>query len=160
MKFCHCVLALLLAVTPLAAQSTAPLTVKHPAGTETLLTAARLAALPRVAGRATAHGTTFTFEGTDVRDVLRAAGITPVDSLRGPQLRRIVLFVGADGYAAAIALSDLDPSIGGRRALLVDREDGVPLPENRAPRRVIVEGDGRPSRWVQQVVRIEVVDVR
>ncbi len=153
-------LSFLLAAAPLAAQSSAPLTVKRVDGTEVVLTAERLATLPRVAGRATAHGTTFSFEGTDLRDVLRSAGVSPVDSLRGPQLRRIVLFVGADGYAAAIALSDLDPSIGGRRAILVDREEGAPLPANRAPRRVIVEGDARPSRWVQQVVRIEIVDVR
>jgi hypothetical protein len=144
---------------PLEAQS-APLTVKRIDGTEVVVTAAQLSALPRVSGAASAHGNTFTYEGTDLRSVLRAAGVAPLDSLRGPLLRRAVVFVGADGYGAVIALSDLDPSIGGRRAILVDREDGAALPPNRAPRRIIIEGDHRPSRWVHQVVRIEIVDVR
>lgn len=160
MNALRCAVALLLVSAPLSAQSNSTaLTVKLIDGSERALSAEQLTALPRVAGRATAHGTTFSFEGTDVRDILRAVGVAPVDSLRGPQLRRIVLFVGADGYAAAIALSDLDPTIGGRRAVLVDREDGTALPPKRGPRRIIVEGDGRPSRWVHQVVRLEVVDV-
>lgn len=154
------ILVLLLSVGSLRAQAPADaLTVRRPDGTETVLGAAQLSLLPRVAGRAVAHGNAFAFEGTDLRDVLRAAGVTPVDSLRGPQLRRVVIFTGADGYHAVIALSDLDPSIGGRRAVLVDREDGAGLPAERGPRRIIVEGDARPSRWVQKMVRLEVVDV-
>ncbi len=158
MAFRYLVAALVLISAPLPAQSA--LTVRHADGTEVTLSDAQLRALPRVTGSATAHGKRFTYEGADLRDVLRAGGVTPVDSLRGPQLRRVILFVGADGYGAVIALSDLDGSIGGRRVVLVDREDGAPVTAARGPRRVIVEGDGRPSRWVQQLVRIELVDVR
>lgn len=150
----------LLAATNLQAQSDAPLQVTRPDGSSVSLSAAQLAALPRVTGRATAHGNAFTFEGSDVRDVLRLAAIAPVDSLRGAQLRRVVIFVGADGYSALIALSDLDATIGGRRVVLVDREDARPLPAEYGPRRIIVEGDQRPTRWVRQIVRLEVVDVR
>ncbi|MEP7383557.1 MAG: hypothetical protein ABI910_17870, partial [Gemmatimonadota bacterium] len=104
-------------------------------------------------------GNGFPSEGVDVRDVLRLAGLTPVDSLHGDMLRRVVVLVAADGYAALIALSDLDPSIGGRRAVSVEREDGAPLPAGRRPRRVIIESDARPTRWVRQVGRLEVRDV-
>lgn len=149
----------LLLVTNVQAQASTPLEVKRPDGSSVSLSAAQLASLPRVQGRATAHGNSFTYEGSDLRAVLRLAGITPVDSLRGAQLRRVVIFVGADGYSALIALSDLDASIGGRRGILVDREDGKPLHAERGPRRVIIEGDQRPSRWVRQVVRVEVRDV-
>jgi hypothetical protein len=152
-------LAFVVLAAPLRAQS-APLTVKRADGSEMVLSAAQLSALPRITGRAEAHGNAFTYEGSDLRDVLRAAGVTPLDSLRGPMLRRVVLFVGADGYGAIIAMSDLDASIGGRSVILVDREDGAPLPVARAPRRVIVVGDGRPSRWVHQVVRIEILDIK
>jgi len=152
--------ALLLAVSGSAgAQSTAPLAVTRPDGSSVTLEAAQLAALPRVSGQATAHGHTFTFEGSDLRGVLRLAGVTPVDSLRRAQLRRVVVFVGADGYSAVIALSDLDASIGARSAVLVDREDGKPLSAEMGPRRVIVEGDQRPTRWVRQLVRLEVRDI-
>ncbi len=151
-------LALLFA-SALAAQTSAPLDVVRPDGSSVTLSAAQIAALPKANGTASAHSNTFTFEGNELRDVLRLAGVTPVDSLRGAHLRRVVVLVGADGYAAVIALSDLDVSIGNRRVVLVDREDGKPLPPERGPRRIIIEGDHRPTRWVRQVVRIEVRDV-
>jgi hypothetical protein len=138
----------------------AQVVVRLPDGADRTVSVAQLSTLPRVSGTATAHGTTFRYEGVDLRDVLRAGGFTQIDSLRGPQLRRVLLVVGADGYAAAIALADLDPSIGGRKGFLVDREDGAALPPDRGPYRVIIEGDGRPSRWVRQVARLEIVDMR
>ena len=145
---------------PLLAQQVAPgVTVALPDGTRRTLAPAVLAALPRVAGQVAFHEKLVRFEGVDLREVLRSAGVTPVDSLRGPQLRRIVVFVGADGYGAAIALSDLDVSIGGRLAVLVDREDGAALPENLGPYRIVIVGDKRPSRWVRQVVTLEVRDL-
>ncbi len=152
-------LALVLRTASLPAQSSEPLTVQGPDGALHTLSAAQLQQLPRVAGTASAHGSRFAFEGYDLREVLRLANVTPVDSLRRDQLRRMVVFVGSDGYSAIIALSDLDASIGARRAVLVDREDGAPLPTDRGPRRIIIEGDHRPSRWVRQVVRIEVRDL-
>ncbi len=149
----------LLMATSAQAQTTAPLEVQRPDGSSMTLSAAQLAELPRVSGTASAHGNVFAFEGHDLRRVLRLAGIAPVDSLRRAQLRRVVVFVGADGYSALIALSDLDVSIGARRVILVDREDGQPLPADLGPRRIIVEGDQRPTRWVRQVVRVEVRDI-
>jgi hypothetical protein len=163
-------LAALLAVAPsLAAQdhdhAPAPatplptsLTVIDAEGGTHVLAAAQLAALPRHRGRAEAHGHTWTWEGIALRAVLRLAGVT-TDSLRGPALGRVLVFVGADGYRATLALADLDPSLGARNVWLVDREDGAALTAARRPRRVIVEGDRRPARWVTQLVRIEVVDV-
>lgn len=151
----HLVLSLLLA-TAVEAQD---LTIKRPDGTSTTITAAQRATLPRITGRATFHDAPVLYEGHDLRDVLRLAGVS-ADSLRGPALRRVVILVGADGYAASISLSDLDPNIGARQAVLVDREDNAPLPADRGPLRIIVVGDKRPTRWVRQVVRIEIVDVR
>lgn len=151
--------AALIFATAAHAQSSEPLHVRRPDGSTVVLTAARLAQLPRMSGTANAHENRWTYEGVDLREVLRLADVTPVDSLRRAQLRRVVIFVGADGYSALIALSDLDPSIGARRITLVDREDGKALPPNIGPRRIIIDGDHRPTRWVRQVVRIEVRDV-
>ncbi len=123
------------------------------------LSPTQLETLPRISGTATAHATTFSYEGYDLRAVLALAGVTPVDSLQRAQLRRVIIFHGSDGYSALVAMTDLDSSIGARRMILVDREDGRPLPPDRGPRRMIVEGDRRPSRWVRQVVRIEVREV-
>lgn len=151
-------LALCLLAPCLDAQTTAPLTVVGLDGKETVLAASAIAALPRVSGRANAHGNEFSYDGTELRAVLQLAGIQ-TDSLRGPMLRRVVRIVASDGYTVVLALSDLDPSIGARSVILVDREDGRPLPAEYAPRRMIVLGDVRPSRWARQVVRLVVSDV-
>lgn len=164
-----CLVALLLISPALAAQdhdhAPAPvtpiattLTIVDGQGGTRVLTAAQLAALPRHRGRAEAHGHGWTWEGVELRAVLRLAGVT-TDSLRGPALGHVLVFVGADGYRATLALADLDPALGARNVWLVDREDGAALTAARLPRRVIVEGDRRPARWVTQLVRIEVVDV-
>ncbi|MDH4042990.1 MAG: molybdopterin-dependent oxidoreductase [Gemmatimonadota bacterium] len=142
-----------------AACAQTDLTVRRLDGSEVVLSDSLLETLTRITGTATAHGNAWEWEGTDLRDVLRAAGVTPVDSLRAPQLRRIIMVVGADGYRVVLALSELDPGIGNRRAVLVDRESGAALPPDRGPRRLIVEGDASLIRWVRQVVRLEVQDV-
>ena len=140
--------------TPLAAT----LTVVSAEGGTRVLTDAQLAALPRHGGRAEAHGHGWTWEGVELRAVLRLAGVT-TDSLRGPALGRVLVFIGADGYRSTLTLADIDPALGARPVWLVDREDGVALPPARRPWRVIVEGDRRPARWVTQLVRIELVDL-
>lgn len=137
----------------------AQLTVSLPDGSSRVISAAELRAMPRTAGIAVFHSDTVAYEGVDIRDVLRAAGLTPVDSLRGRNLRRVVFLVGADNYSAAIAQADIDPSIGARRVIVVDREDGAALPPERGPQRALVVGDHRPSRAVRQLVRIDVIDV-
>lgn len=144
----------------LAAQSAgAQLSVSLPDGTTRVLSAAELRALPHRTGTAVFHTDTVEYEGVDVRDVLRAVGLSPVDSLRGRHLRRVVLLVGADNYSAAIAQAEIDPSIGARTVIVVDREDGAALPPERGPQRALVVGDHRPSRAVRQLVRIEVIDL-
>jgi hypothetical protein len=139
--------------------ASAQLVVSLPDQSAKEISAAELRALPRTTGTAIFHADTVQYEGVDLRDVLRAAGLTPVDSLRGRHLRRVVFLVGSDGYSAAIAQADIDPSIGARRVIVVDREDGATLPPERGPQRALVIGDHRPSRAVRQLVRIDVIDV-
>jgi hypothetical protein len=149
-------LAALLCITEGAA---AQLTITLPDRSTKQITAAEMRAMPRTSGTAIFHSDTVQYEGVDIRDVLRAAGLTPVDSLRGRHLRRVVFLVGADNYSAAIAQADIDPSIGARRVIVVDREDGAALPAERGPQRALVVGDHRPSRAVRQLVRIDIIDV-
>ena len=143
--------------TPPASPVADALVIALPGGVERTVTGAQLAALPRVRGRAEAHGHAWTWEGVDLRGALQLAGLASIDTLKGPALGQVLVFVGADGYRAVLALAELDATIGNRRAVLVDREDGAPLTAARRPRRVIIEGDGRPSRWVTQLIRIEIV---
>lgn len=133
--------------------------VRRPDGTERRVTAAEFSALPRSVLETKDHGTPASFEGVELKTLLNFAAAGPVDSLRGPMLRRVVVAVGADGYGAVIALADLDQAIGAKRVLLADRMNGALIPTAHGPLRLVVDGDGRGARWVRQVVRIEVVAV-
>lgn len=142
---------------PLGAQS---LVIRRADGSDVTLDSARLAAMPRVAFEAMDHGASKRFEGIAVTTLLRAAEAGPVDSLRGAALRRALVFVGRDGYTGLIALPELDTGLGGTKVYVVDREDGTPLSAEHGPWRIIVVGDSRAARWVRQLARIEVVQVR
>lgn len=121
------------------------------------LDAATLAALPREAVAATAHGRPLRCEGVALAALLRAAGAVPDGPLRGAQLGRYVQVDARDGYRALFALAEFDPTLGHRATYLVDRCDGRPLGEDDGPLRLIVPGDARPARWVRQVHAIIVV---
>ncbi len=158
MKAVLLVVALLgIATSPMAAQD---ITVRRADGSERQLSTTELATLPRIDVEAADHGVTARFEGVELRAILQLAAAGPTDSLRGPMLRRVVVLIGADGYAATIALADLDPGLGARRVYVVSRANGQPLAANQGPWRAIVVGDGRAARWVRQLQRVELIDVR
>jgi hypothetical protein len=71
-------------------------------------------------------------------------------------MARRVVVEAADGYRVVFALAELDPSIGARHVLVVDREDGNPLSASDGPYRLVVEGEVRPARWSRQVVAFHV----
>jgi hypothetical protein len=141
------------------AQAATGLTVTLPNGSSATLSDEKLSSLPRSSITATAHGTTHTYEGSNLRDVLQASGLEEVKSLHGPSLRRIVVVESSDGYSAVFALSDLDTSIGDKQVIVTNREDGKELPVGDGPWRIVVASDKRPARWVRQITRISVTDV-
>jgi hypothetical protein len=151
--------ALWLSSQPNAAWAGADLPVTLPSGASVTLAQNTLVALERHSVAATAHGEKHRYEGTDLRLVLQAAGATPTDSLRGALLKRTVTIEGADGYRAVFALSELDPTIGDKRVILTDSQDGAALPALDGPWQIVVPSDNRPARWVRQVIRIIVSDV-
>ena len=118
---------------------------------------ATLAGLPREAVTATAHGKTLQCEGVSLVKLLRAAGALPVEPLGGAQLANYVLVGARDGYRAVYSLAELEPTLGNRKVLLVDRCDGQPLADDDGPLRLIAPDESRPARWVRQVQSITVV---
>jgi hypothetical protein len=121
------------------------------------LTLADLLKLPHVKVHASAHGVEGDFDGVPLIAILREAGAPTGETLRGPALALYVRITAADGYRAVFALAELDPSTGGREAILADRKDGKPLDEKDGPLRIIVPDDKRPARWVRQVTSIDVL---
>src|SRR5262245_29157999 len=110
--------------------------VVRPDGTTVALSNERLMSLPRTIFSATSHDKTQRFEGSDLREVLRAGGID-VPELRGPLLRRVITIHAADGYVVAFALADIDASIGDMRVMLVNRQDGAALGPDQGPWRLV-----------------------
>lgn len=116
--------------------------------------AVALAALPQqtVAARfQTRHGTqAHQWRGPALLDVLNQAGITDAPGGR-THLRHVILLTGADGYAAALALGEIDPQGEGKQVIVALTRDGTALP---APC-VIVPGDRSFARGVHDLAGIE-----
>lgn len=152
----------LLSLAPLAATAASPhqhaSTPAMPASPIAVaLDPASLASLPHSPVTASAHGQTLHCEGVPLTMLLRAAGALPEQPLRGAALASYVLVDARDGYRVVYALAELEPTLGGSQAMLVDRCDGKPLDEQEGPLRLIAADEARPARWVRQVQSIAVV---
>jgi hypothetical protein len=117
-----------------------------------------MAELPRHAVDVKIHGKAAHFEGVWLRDVLLRAGAPMGRSMHGRATALIVVLTARDGYVAAFALADLDPSFRDRPILLADRRDGEPLFERTGPLQLVAADENRDSRWIRQVARIELLD--
>ena len=116
-----------------------------------------LAAFPRQAVTATAHGQALQCEGIPISNLLRAAKALPEEPLRGQSLASYVLVTAHDGYRVVFSLAELEPTLGNNQVLLVDRCDDKPLSREEGPLRLIAPNESRPARWVRQVQSITVV---
>ena len=99
------------------------------------------------------------YSGVPVRVLLEKDGVPFGEKLRGRCLRLVVLAHCRDHYDMAFALAEFDDAFNSRTILLVDRQDGRPLPEGQGPLRLVVPGDKRPARWARMVTALEVVSV-
>jgi len=99
------------------------------------------------------------YSGVPVRDLLAKAGIEFGEKLRGKYLRLAVIAHCRDNYDIIYALAEFDDAFNDRTILLVDRQDGQPLPDALGPVRILVPGDKRPARWARMVTSLEVVPV-
>jgi hypothetical protein len=161
LSFCPALGALLLALLPLAARAAEPALAVTAPGKTITFTLAEFQALPHVEVDAfDAHEKkTHRYSGVPVRALLTQAGVPSGEAVRGPVLREAVVSHAADGYAIIFALAEFDEAFSDRTILLVDREDGQPLPDGAGPLRIIAPGDKRPARWARMVKSLEVVAV-
>jgi len=120
-----------------------------------VLTPSDVAMLPHVTVDVVRNGTTTIYGGVLLLDVLRKAGVTIDQGDRTAELTEYVVVTGTDGYRAVFALADLDPDFTDHPLVLADKRDDKPLPANAVPYQVVAPADKRPTRWVRQVVAIE-----
>jgi len=145
-----------LLATPALAQRVA---LSGPSGQTATITAADLAAMPRVKVTFDAHGEKHEYEGPLLIDVLAKVGAPTGKALRGAALADVVLVKAGDGYLVAFGLAETDPGTRPNRIILADRMDGAPMGEKDGPFKLIVEGDLRPARSVRMVTSIAVTEM-
>ncbi len=106
------------------------------------------------------RGLRTTFEGVALRDVLAKAGVPLGDALKGRALSRVILASAPDGYQVAYAIAEVDAAFTDQVILLADRRDGRPLLPDTGPLQLVATRDKRPARWVRQLSRLEVRDIK
>jgi DMSO/TMAO reductase YedYZ molybdopterin-dependent catalytic subunit len=116
------------------------------------LTTADLAKLPRQTVHTKDHlGKEVTFEGVQLGEVLKLAGVKFGEQLRGKDLALFLVIDAADNYRAVFALPELDHAFTDRVILLADKRDSTPLAPSEGPLRIVAPGEKRQARWVRQV---------
>jgi len=124
------------------------------------LTRSDLAAMPRDEFQIPSRedqSVTETWAGVPMIEILRKAGAPVGDRLRGRNMAAYVVVIGADGYRAVYALAEIEPRFSPYRKILVaDLRNSKPLSGEFGNLRIANQGEGEFSRWVRQVVAIEV----
>ena len=121
------------------------------------LTAADLAKLPRLTVNAKDHdGKAVTFEGVELGEVLKLAGVKFGEEMRGKSLALFLVVDAADNYRAVFALPELDHAFTDRVILLADKRDGKALAASEGPLRIVVPDEKRQGRWVRQVISLSI----
>jgi len=133
------------------------LTVNGEVATSLKLTADDLAKLPRIKVQAKDHdGKVSSFEGIELAEILKLAGVKFGEHLRGKDLALYLVVSASDSYKAVFALPELDHAFTDQTILLADRRDEKPLSEKEGPLRIVVPNEKRPARWVRQVTELTI----
>ena len=115
-----------------------------------------LGKMPHVKTTVKDDQTTKTFEGVPVYEILKRAGQPFGNLMRNAQLVRFAIFRAHDGYRALFALPEFDPSFTAAKAIVADRMDGKPIPDDRGPLWLVVPDDKVSARSVYMLERIEI----
>ncbi len=103
----------------------------------------------------TGHGQEAgTYTGVLLWTLLTNAAIVDADPKQ--HLRHAILVTsGADQYAVALSIGEIDPKFEGKSVIIAYAKDGKPLDPEDGPR-LIVPGDAHGGRAVREVAHIEV----
>jgi hypothetical protein len=94
---------------------------------------------------------THRWTGPLLLDVLNQAVITDEPGKR-THIRHVILAEGLDGYAAAIAIGEIEPKGEGKSVMVALTQDDKPM---KAPR-IVVPGDASFTRCVHDLAVLEV----
>lgn len=163
LRYLIAAISILLATSVYAASDTpaAPvLTVAGAVSTPLSLTAEDLDKMPRATATLTADGTTTTYEGVLLYDILVKAGWQFGRAMTGKPMASYLIATGKDGYQVVFALPEIDPQFSGAKVIIADKEDGAPLPGREQPFRIVAPEDKMHARSIYSLVKLEVVRLR
>ena len=125
------------------------------------LTSADFAAMPHESVEMPdPDGGKTTYEGVALQEILKKAGIPFGRQMRGKDLAGYVLASAKDDYQIVFSLGELDPDLGGVRAIVADKRDGKPLFQYQGPVRLVLPNDKAGARSVRMLEKLEVVKLR
>ena len=124
------------------------------------LTADDLAKLPRATATLSADGTTTTYEGVLLYDILVKAGWQFGHGMTGKPMASYLIATGKDGYEVVFALPEIDPQFSGAKVIIADKADGAALPAREQPFRIVAPEDKMHARSIYSLVKLEVVRLR
>jgi hypothetical protein len=119
-----------------------------------------LAKMPRATAPLTADGTTTTYEGVLLYDILVKAGWQFGHGMTGKPMASYLIATGKDGYEVVFALPEIDPQFSGAKVIIADKADGAALPAREQPFRIVAPEDKMHARSIYSLVKLEVVRLR
>lgn len=117
---------------------------------------AEFAVLPQRTVKALDHGTTVTFEGVLLTDLLAKVATPMGDEFRSTAASYYLVAEGQDGYRAVFGWAEIDPSFKDQVVYVVTKRNGKPLPDNDGPFELIVPGERGDARWVRHLISLRV----
>lgn len=117
------------------------------------ITDAQFANLPRVDLEVKGQdGNVYKYSGVELADILIIAKAPIRADLKGKDIDKYIIALGADGFGAVFSLPEFD--VG--RFVIADKLNGQPLSVTDGPLQLISPDEPRRSRWIKQLSRITV----
>lgn len=140
-----------------AQTKTASAIIKGEVKSELILTPADVDKLPKTSiSQKDRADQEHTYSGVELGLVLKNAGVTLAEELKGENLTKYLLVEASDGYQIIFSLAEIDPAFTSRKIILANRKDDKLLAADEGPFRIIIEGEKRKPRNARQVISLTV----
>lgn len=156
MTIAKCSMAFALFAATEFCQAQPSLTIQGVDGKTVEVTAVVLSGMPQKTFTVSDHGTTITFEGVLLTDVLGKAALPVGEKFHGSGASYYVAIEARDGYRVVYAWAELDSGFMDKPVYLALKRDGKPLSDKDGPFQVVAPGEKRAARWIRQVTAIRI----
>lgn len=96
-----------------------------------------------------------TYFGVPLIELMEKVGAPVPAAVKGKALAEYVVATGSDGYKAVLSLAEIEPGFHPGTVIVADTLDGKVLDAQGGPFKLVVEEDGKPARWVHNLVKLE-----